>query len=70
MAAKTKKATSSRVRVTLVRGWAGQPQIHLRNLRSLGLRRSGDSRELPDNPSVRGCIESVRHLVTVEPAGG
>lgn len=58
----------SRVRVTLVRGWAGKRDGQVRALRSLGLRRSGDSRVLPDVPSVRGAIGVVAHLVKVEPA--
>jgi large subunit ribosomal protein L30 len=65
---KSKPKAGGRIRVTLVRGWAGQPKTHLKNLRSLGLRRSGDSRELPDNASVRGAVQSVRHLVSVEDA--
>ena len=34
--------------------------------RSMGLRRIGDVSELPDNPSVRGMIFKVKHLVEVE----
>jgi len=35
-------------------------------LRSLGLRRLGQSVEHPDTPSVRGMIAKVQHLVRVE----
>ena len=70
--AKSKKsahpAKSARIRVTLVRGWAGKAETQVRNLRALGLRRSGDSRDLPDTPDVRGKIEMVKHLVEVESA--
>ena len=34
--------------------------------RAMGLRRIGDVSKLPDNPSVRGMIFKVKHLVTVE----
>ncbi len=69
MAARKKKAPdAARVRVTLVRGWAGKSERQVRNLRALGLRRSGDSREIVDSASVRGVIDKVQHLVTVEPA--
>lgn len=34
--------------------------------RAMGLRRIGDVAELPDNPSVRGMIFKVKHLVAVE----
>ena len=35
-------------------------------LRSLGLRRIGQSVERPDSPQLRGMLHAVRHLVTVE----
>lgn len=34
--------------------------------RAMGLRKIGDCVELPDNPSVRGMIFKVNHLVAVE----
>jgi len=34
--------------------------------RAMGLRKIGDCSELPDNPSVRGMIFKVKHLVDVE----
>ena len=34
--------------------------------RAMGLRKIGDSSILPDNPSVRGMIFTVKHLVEVE----
>ena len=34
--------------------------------RAMGLRKIGDCAELPDNPSVRGMIFKVKHLVAVE----
>ncbi len=60
-------AAKSRIRVTLVRGWAGKSDVQVRNLRALGLRRSGDARELPDTSDIRGKIDIVQHLVVVEP---
>jgi large subunit ribosomal protein L30 len=36
------------------------------SLRSLGLRHVGDEVVRPDRPEVRGMINAVRHLVTVE----
>ena len=59
-----------RVKVTLVRGWAGKTGNQVRTLRALGLRRRGDSNELPDVPSVRGAITVVSHLVEVESVQG
>lgn len=60
----------SRIRVTLVRGWAAKTRRLQANLRGLGLRRSGDSNELPDSSSVRGAVARVAHLVRVEPVAG
>ena len=34
--------------------------------RAMGLRKIGNSSILPDNPSVRGMIFKVKHLVEVE----
>lgn len=33
---------------------------------ALGLRRTGDVVEKPDNPSVRGMLFKIKHLVKVE----
>lgn len=35
-------------------------------LRTLGLGRIGKSTERPDDPTVRGAVHSVQHLVKVE----
>jgi large subunit ribosomal protein L30 len=59
-------STGGRLKVTLVRGWAGKRDRQVKTLRALGLRRSGDSNELPDSESIRGAITKVSHLVTVE----
>jgi large subunit ribosomal protein L30 len=67
MSAAKKGASGGRLRVTLVRGWAGKTERQVRTLRGLGLRRSGRSNELPDVPTVRGAIEKVAHLLRVEP---
>lgn len=44
----------------------GRPQKD--TLRSLGLRRLGQTVVHEDNPSIRGMIERVSHLVEVEEA--
>ena len=38
-------------------------------LRSLGLRRIGDVVVKEDRPEIRGMVNTVRHLVTVEVVG-
>jgi large subunit ribosomal protein L30 len=54
------------LKVTLVRGLAGKPRSHRQAVRSLGLRRPGQSRILEDNPMVRGNIRKAHYLLKVE----
>ncbi|MDQ7038803.1 MAG: 50S ribosomal protein L30 [Aquificota bacterium] len=54
------------IKVTLVRGLAGKPEKHIQAVRSLGLRKPGQSRILEDNPMVRGNIRKAHYLVKVE----
>ena len=43
----------------------GFPVDQKRTLEALGLRKISQVVEVEDNPSVRGMIRKVRHLVTV-----
>ncbi len=54
------------LRIKQVRSRVGNRQVHHDTLRTLGLRRIGQTVERPDTPSVRGLIKSVHHLVTFE----
>ena len=56
---------AERIRVTLIRSPVGFDQRQLRVVRGLGLRRLGHAVDVVDNPSVRGMIHKVRHLVKV-----
>jgi len=56
----------SKLRVKLVKSMIGTPPKHRKILRSLGLRRTGASNELPDTPDIRGKIFHVGHLLSVE----
>ena len=38
---------------------------HRRTLKALGLRRMNQRVDLPDNPSVRGMVNSITHLVRI-----
>ena len=53
----------STVRVTQRRSRNGSDQRQRDTLRSLGLRRIGQTVELSDSPQIRGMIAKVRHLV-------
>ncbi len=57
--------TAPRVKVTLVRSPIGFDRRQATVVRGLGLRRLGHSVEVVDNPSIRGMVHKVRHLVRV-----
>jgi len=54
------------LKVTQVKSKIGGTQAQRDCLRSLGLRRIGQSVTKADRPEIRGMIKAVRHLVTVE----
>jgi large subunit ribosomal protein L30 len=55
----------STVRVTQRRSRNGSDRSQRDTLRSLGLRRIGQTVEHSDSPQIRGMIHKVRHLVEV-----
>jgi large subunit ribosomal protein L30 len=54
------------IRVTQTRSQIGAKPKQRGTLRALGLRRLGQSNDLPDRPEIRGMLAKVPHLVTVE----
>ncbi len=56
----------TKLKITQVRSKIGGNQKQRDNLRSLGLGRIGKSVQRDDDPGVRGQINVVAHLVTVE----
>ncbi|MDQ3045646.1 MAG: 50S ribosomal protein L30 [Chloroflexota bacterium] len=58
--------SSGTLRITLVRSTIGRPADQGRTVRSLGIRKIRHTVERPDNPSIRGMIRHVSHLVHVE----
>jgi large subunit ribosomal protein L30 len=56
----------STVRVTQRKSRNGSDKRQLDTLRSLGLRRIGQTVEVSDTPQIRGMIHKVRHLVEVQ----
>ena len=55
-----------RLKVTQVRSKIGGKQNQRDTLRSLGLKRLGDVVVKEDRPEIRGMVNTVAHLVTVE----
>jgi large subunit ribosomal protein L30 len=53
------------VKVTQRRSRNGCDKRQLDTLRSLGLRRIGQTVEVSDSPQIRGMLHKVRHLVEV-----
>jgi large subunit ribosomal protein L30 len=55
----------NKIRVRLNRGLGGKLTAHRRIVRSLGLRRVNQIKELPDCPEVRGQIKKIGYLVSI-----
>ncbi len=55
-----------RLKVTQTRSGIGGQQPARQTLRSLGLKRIGDTVVKQDRPEIRGMVRAVAHLVTVE----
>ncbi len=56
----------SQIKVTQTGSSIGTKPKQRGTLRALGLGRIGKSHTLPDTPDVRGQLQKVPHLVTVE----
>jgi large subunit ribosomal protein L30 len=59
----------SAVKITQRRSKNGSDKSQRDTLRSLGLRRIGQTVEHPDSPQLRGMIHKVRHLIEVSEDG-
>jgi large subunit ribosomal protein L30 len=59
-------ASSTKIRVTLVKSVNGRLQSHRDTVRGLGLRRIRHSVELDDTPQTRGMINKVAYMLRVE----
>ena len=59
-------ARTNKLRITWVKSSIGYSQDQKATIKALGFRRLGQSVEQPDNPSTRGMVHKVRHLVQVE----
>ncbi len=58
--------TDKKLKATLMKSAIGAGPAIKATVESLGFRRLNQTRELPDNPAVRGMLKSVNFLVAVE----
>ena len=56
----------SKLRITQTKSMISEKQYQRDTLRSLGLKRIGQTVEREDNQQNRGYVNTVRHLVKVE----
>ena len=54
------------LKVTQTKSAVGAKKNQRETLRTLGLKRIGDVVVKEDRPEIRGMVNTVRHLVTVE----
>ena len=60
------KKAEKTLKITQVRSGIGRPERHRRTQRALGIKRHQQSVVQTDTPAIRGMIEQVSHLVSVE----
>ena len=60
----------TQLKVTQVRSVIDRPRDQKDTVRRLGLHRINDTVVQEDRPDIRGMIDKVRHLVTVEEVDG
>jgi len=65
--AKQAAPAKKQVKVTQIGSPIGRQSYQRDTLKGLGLDKMRRSRVLEDTPAVRGMIESVKHLLRVEP---
>ncbi|MFO7818065.1 MAG: 50S ribosomal protein L30 [Desulfovibrionales bacterium] len=56
------------MKVKLIRSPIGCTPNQQKNLQALGLRRTGQVKEVPNEPAIQGKINKVKHLLEVVPA--
>lgn len=57
---------ANKLRITYSKSSIGYRKNQQRTIRALGLKKLNQSVEHEDNPVIRGMINTVSHLVTVE----
>lgn len=60
------KATKKKLKITLVKSAIGYSETHKQTIRALGLRKMNQTVIQDDNPTIRGMLSKVNHLVLIE----
>jgi large subunit ribosomal protein L30 len=55
-----------KLKVTLIRSYIGRPEKHRQILRGIGLMKMNRTVILADTPEIRGMVNKVCHLVSLE----
>jgi len=63
--ARTPRKRGKSLEIVQVRSGIGTPENHKRTLRALGLTRLNQRVVRPDNPAIRGMVETIPHLVRI-----
>lgn len=61
-----KRKPSPKLQITYVRSSIGYTQRQKDTLHALGIRRMGQTVLRPDTQAIRGMVDKVKHLVSVE----
>lgn len=56
----------AKLQITLTRSVIGRPETQRKTVEALGLKMTNSSVVVEDNPAIRGQINKVKHLLTVE----
>jgi large subunit ribosomal protein L30 len=65
-AAKAKSsANTGKIRIQYYRSFIATPKTHKQMVRSLGLTKLNQIVERPDNPSMRGAVAKIPHLLRI-----
>lgn len=54
------------LKITLKRGLVGKKDTQIKIVKALGLRKFGSSVVHADSPTIRGMVNKIGHLITVE----
>ncbi|HLN98077.1 MAG TPA: 50S ribosomal protein L30 [Pyrinomonadaceae bacterium] len=58
-------ASEGKIRIQYYRSFIATPKTHKQIVRSLGLTKLNQIVERPDNPSMRGVVAKVPHLIRI-----